>query len=267
MSLLVHYVITTKVHIKVLFKKEKKISITQILLIAIHRFRMSQCVPNCHIDDTQAAAAANTTIRSTAAADIPMYIYIPLLYIVLYTVGRNIITLLFVCRLDYEVAELTWENGQLGLHGLGPPRVTASSTKYSTGAGGTLESIVDQATRLPNPKPTDELVPWFHHRSSRAAMAMDALVPCSNLQEQQSKPGGNGSTRVGSCSDGRTMAGGKRARVAPEWSGSGSQRLTMDTYDVGFTSTSMGSPDNTIDDHDSVCHSRPQASHTYINFF
>ncbi|CAB80763.1 putative transcriptional regulator [Arabidopsis thaliana] len=132
----------------------------------------------------------------------------------------------------YEVAELTWENGQLGLHGLGPPRVTASSTKYSTGAGGTLESIVDQATRLPNPKPTDELVPWFHHRSSRAAMAMDALVPCSNLvHEQQSKPGGVGSTRVGSCSDGRTMGGGKRARVAPEWSGGGSQRLTMDTYD------------------------------------
>ncbi|CAL9232561.1 unnamed protein product [Arabidopsis halleri] len=194
---------------------------------------MSQCVPNCHIDDTTAAAAATTTVRSITAADIPI--------------------------LDYEVAELTWENGQLGLHGLGPPRVTASSTKYSTGAGGTLESIVDQATRLPNPKPTDELVPWFHHRSSRAAMAMDALVPCSNLvQEQQSKPGGVGSTRVGSCSDGRTMAGGKRARVAPEWSGGGSQRLTMDTYDVGFTSTSMGSHDNTIDDHDSVCHSRPQ---------
>ncbi|EOA21218.1 hypothetical protein CARUB_v10001567mg [Capsella rubella] len=89
-------------------------------------------------------------------------------------------------------------------------------------------------------------------------MAMDALVPCSNLQEQQSKHGGVGSTRVGSCSDGRTMAGVKRARVAPEWSGSGSQRLTMDTYDIGLTSTSMGSPDNTIDDHDSVCHSRPQ---------
>ncbi|KAL1213561.1 Transcription factor UNE10 [Cardamine amara subsp. amara] len=191
---------------------------------------MSQCVPNCHIDDTPPAAAAATTtnVRSTSAADIPM--------------------------LDYEVAELTWENGQLGLHGLGPPRVMAPSTKYSTGAGGTLESIVDQATRLPHPKPTDEVVPWFHHRSSRATMAMDALVPCSNLQEQQSNPG----TRVGSCSDGRPMAGWKRARVAPEWSGSGSQRLTMDTYDVGFTSTSMGSPDNTIDDHDSVCHSRPQ---------
>ncbi|CAH2069063.1 unnamed protein product [Thlaspi arvense] len=189
---------------------------------------MSQRVPSCHIDDTPAA-----TVRSTKAADIPM--------------------------LDYEVAELTWENGQLGLHGLGPPRVPAPS-KYSTGAGGTLESIVDQATRFPNPnpkpKPTDELVPWFHHRSSGG---MDALVP-----EQQSQPG----THVGSCSDGHHMAGEKRARVAaPEWSASGSQRLTMDTY--GFTSTSLddnssdgGKPctkATTIDDHDSVCHSRPQA--------
>uniref|UniRef100_A0A1J3HTF9 Transcription factor UNE10 n=1 Tax=Noccaea caerulescens TaxID=107243 RepID=A0A1J3HTF9_NOCCA len=187
---------------------------------------MSQRVPNCHIDDAPAA-----TVRSTTAADIP--------------------------TLDYEVAELTWENGQLGLHGLGPPRVTAPS-KYSTGAGGTLESIVDQATRLP--KPRDELVPWFHHRSSTT---MDALVPCSNPQDQQRV----GSTRVGSCSDGYRMAGGKRARVAPEWSASGSHRLTMDT--CGFTSTSLddnsssgGKPfsktTTTIDDRDSVCHSRSQ---------
>ncbi|KAG2331002.1 hypothetical protein Bca52824_002182 [Brassica carinata] len=184
---------------------------------------MSQRVPNYHIDDTPAA-----TVRSSKAADIP--------------------------TLDYEVAELTWENGQLGLHGLCPPRVPAPS-KYSTGAGGTLESIVDQATRFPNPKPTDELVPSFHHRYSR--VGMDALVP-----EQQSQP----ATGVGSCSDGHPMAGGKRARVAPEWSASGSQRLTIDTY--GFTSTSLddnsssgGKPftkTTNIDDHDSVCHSRPQ---------
>ncbi|XP_013693603.2 transcription factor UNE10-like [Brassica napus] len=184
---------------------------------------MSQRGPNYHIDDTPAA-----TVRSTKAADIPM--------------------------LDYEVAELTWENGQLGLHGLCPPRVPAPS-KYSTGAGGMLESIVDQATRFPNPKPADELVPSFHHRYSR--VGMDALVP-----EQQSQP----ATGVGSCSDGHPMDGGKRARVAPEWSASGSQRLTIDTY--GFTSTSLdvnsssdGKPftkTTNIDDHDSVCHSRPQ---------
>lgn len=174
------------------------------------------------------------------------------------------LSLVCVCRLDYEVAELTWENGQLALHGLGPPRVPAPS-KYSTGAGGTLESIVDQATRLPDPKPkaTDELVPWFHHRSSTA---MDALVPCSDLQE----PARVGSTRVGSCGDGHPVASVKRARVAPEWSASGSQRLTMDTYG-GFTSTSLDDNSSsgvkpctkttTVDDHDSVCHSRPQAIH------
>nr|VDD27621.1 unnamed protein product [Brassica oleracea] len=155
---------------------------------------MSQRVPYCHIDETPAA-----TVGSTKAAYIPM--------------------------LDYEVAELTWENGQLGWNSLGPTQVPASS-KNLRSAGGTLESIVDQATRFPNPKPTDELVPWFHHRSSRAGL--DALVP-----EQQSQP----ATHVGSCSNGHPMAGGKRARVASEWSTGGSQNLTFETY--GFTSTSL----------------------------
>lgn len=108
------------------------------------------------------------------------------------------------------------------------------------------------------------------HRSITAIpVGMDALVP-----EQQSQP----ATGVGSCSDGHPMDGGKRARVAPEWSASGSQRLTIDTY--GFTSTSLddnsssgGKPfpkTTNIDDHDSVCHSRPQAisfSFYYYNLF
>ncbi|XP_056850061.1 transcription factor UNE10-like isoform X2 [Raphanus sativus] len=184
---------------------------------------MSQRVPYCHIDETPAA-----TVRSTKAADIPM--------------------------LNYEVAELTWENGQLGLHSLGPTPVPAPS-KYFTGAGGTLESIVDQATRFPNPKPTDELVPWFHPRSSTAGL--DALVP-----EQQSHP----PTHVDSCSNGHPMAGVKRARVASGWSTGGSQNLTFETY--GFTSTSLddnsssgGKPctkTSNIYGHDSVCHSRRQ---------
>ncbi|KAG5381369.1 hypothetical protein IGI04_032839 [Brassica rapa subsp. trilocularis] len=190
---------------------------------------MSQRVPYCHIDDSPAA-----TVGSTKAAYIPM--------------------------LNYEVAELTWENGQLGLNSLGPTQVPAPS-KNLRGAGGTLESIVDQATRFPNPKPTDELVPWFHHRSSRAGL--DALVP-----EQQSQP----DTHVDSCSNGHPMAGGKRARVASEWSTGGSQNLTFETY--GFTSTSLddnsssgGKPctkTTTIYDHDSVCHSRRQAIPYFI---
>ena len=78
------------------------------------------------------------------------------------------------------------------------------------------------------------------------------------------------------------------AVAAPEWSsrdqsvsgsatcGRDSQHVTLDTCErdlgVGFTSTSLGSMENTSpgkpctkatttgDDHDSVCHSRPQAS-------
>nr|CAA8287666.1 Unknown [Brassica napus]CAA8392278.1 Unknown [Brassica napus]CAA8403937.1 Unknown [Brassica napus] len=139
---------------------------------------MSQRVPNYHIDDTPAPA----TVRSTNAADIPM--------------------------LDYGVAELTWENGQLGLHGLCPPRWTK-------------------------------------------LLASLTLSPPMSSQP---------ATGVGSCSDGHPMNGGKRSRVAPEWSASGSQRLTIDTY--GFTSTSLddnsssgGKPftkTTNIDDHDSV---------------
>lgn len=226
------------------------------------------------------------------------------------------------------MAELTWENGQLAMHGLGPPRVP---TKYPNWdkprAGGTLESIVN--TYLPQGKSGsgDELVPWFdRHRpassSASATMTMDALVPCSTTSG-----GGGGagqgtastwthvmdglgkhvvgcSTRVGSCSGAKTCDDEvllKRARVArkqvatQEWScgrdnnsvdgsatcGRESWQLTLDTCDRelgtmgGFTTTSMGSLENTTssalqstkatttattDDHDSVGHSKFQAT-------
>ncbi|KAJ4727195.1 Transcription factor like [Melia azedarach] len=265
---------------------------------------MSQCVPSWDLDDnpTYRRNSLRSRSNSTAAPDVPM--------------------------LDYEVAELTWENGQLAMHGLGPPRVpskpeaSTSPTKYTwekPRASGTLESIVNQATSFPQRKPpfdshsTDELAPWFNQQRAAAAasatMTMDALVPCSNRSEDRTTHGmdpvpGLGavgkcvvdcSTRAGSCSgpvatqEEELLLTGKRARVArvpvaPEWSSrdqsvSGSatferesQHMTRDTYDmemgVGFTSTSMGSPENTssakhgtkattADDHDSVCHSRP----------
>ncbi|KAL9685236.1 hypothetical protein QQ045_022684 [Rhodiola kirilowii] len=94
--------------------------------------------------------------------------------------------------LDYEVAELTWENGQLALHGLGQPRTSASWQDKQPGSSGTLESIVNQATCFFNPSfnekplpcfpPRDEFVPWFNHQAAAASatMTMDALVPlCS----------------------------------------------------------------------------------------
>ncbi|CAK7347846.1 unnamed protein product [Dovyalis caffra] len=197
-----------------------------------------QCVPSWELDDNR-ATAPKLSLRShsnSSASDMPM--------------------------LDYEVAELTWENGQLAMHGLGPPRVPAKpiastpTSKYTWDkprASGTLESIVNQATCVPqcNKQPFDstagsdnDLVPWFnrHKASASATMTMDALVPCSNQSDQDrtkhvidSSPAGLGtclvgcSTRVGSCSaptatqDEEGFLTGKRAtvarvRVPPEWS-------------------------------------------------
>lgn len=49
-------------------------------------------------------------------------------------------------RSNYEVAELTWENGQLSMHGL-RGLIPTTPTKPTWGrAGDTLESIVHQAT-------------------------------------------------------------------------------------------------------------------------
>jgi hypothetical protein len=244
--------------------------------------------------------------------------------------------LFYECRLDYDVAELTWENGQISMHGLGLPKVPVKppSTTAATNpsketwekparTSGTLESIVNQATSFPHRGKSpflvgggvygNMLVPWLDpHRAAAIAAAtngltVDALVPCSNTtKEQRSQTmdpiprGGVGScmvggpTPVGSCSavvaatheEGGLLTAAKRVRVA-HVAGSGrdqsmsnsatlgrqSQKVTLDTYDMefgktGFTSTSIASMDNTssekqctrtntVDDHDSVCHSRP----------
>ncbi|XVF73464.1 hypothetical protein PTKIN_Ptkin12aG0203300 [Pterospermum kingtungense] len=171
---------------------------------------MNQCVPSLDLGDNP--ATARHSLRSNSNSTAP---YVPIL--------------------DYAVAELTWENGQLAMHGLGPSRVpvkplnSSSPSKYSWDkprANGTLESIVNQATSFPYRKACvdgggDELVPWLDKNrvitaaaAAAATVTMDALVPCSNRSEDQtthvmeSIPGGLGgttcvvgcSTRVGSCS-------------------------------------------------------------------
>ncbi|GMI66940.1 unfertilized embryo sac 10, PHYTOCHROME INTERACTING FACTOR 8 [Hibiscus trionum] len=262
---------------------------------------MSQCVPSWDLDDNH--AAARHSLRSDSNSTAPD-----------------------AHTSDYEVAELTWENGQLAMHGLGLARVPAKPfiSKYNTWdkprGNGTLESIVNQATRVPYlkvplPGGGDEIAPCLDQRKAAA----DALVPCSkrtpgdhrttHVVESNSIPGLGGSllvgssTRVGSCSvpagaqDDDALVTEKRTRAAAaarvpvtsDWSGKeqsasasatfgrDSQYVTFDTYEkdlgVGFTSTSLGSPENTsstkpctratattttADDHDSVCHSRPQ---------
>ncbi|KAK4849469.1 hypothetical protein QYF36_025164 [Acer negundo] len=293
---------------------------------------MSQCVPSWDLDNNHNNnnRLSHRSRSNLTSPDVPM--------------------------LDYhEVAELTWENGQIAMHSLaGSPRVPAktavaaaaatnSATKYTwekPRASGTLESIVNQATSLPNCNSKldggggggcggggggNELAPWYHQQRAAAAaaaaatatvtMAMDALVPCSNRTSKGTPAhmidtvmcrgiggGGDGrtcvvdcSTLVGSCSGPpdatkEVNVFGKRARaaratVAPECSGGGGGggdqsvsgsgsatcERTHDTYNndmadlvgVGFTSTSMGSPENTssakpctkatttADDHDS----------------
>ncbi|KAI8024160.1 Transcription factor UNE10 [Camellia lanceoleosa] len=234
---------------------------------------MSQCVPSWDMDENHTPPTLTLRAHSNSNSSCPD---VPLL--------------------DYEVTELTWKNGQLAMHGLGPPRVPnkqpLAAAKYpweKPRAGGTLESIVDQATTtcFPHPKTTaaaSDLVPWFDHRAASAsssaataAVTMDALVPCSTAgaaQEGISTCVIGRSTRVGSCSEVEEEEKKKRARVAhvQEWSSrdnSDRRQLAIDTCERelgvrGLTSTSM---ENTSsgkhwtkvtagDDHDSVSHSR-----------
>ena len=251
-----------------------------------------------------------------------------------YTFCKLIIDAINLCRLDYEVAELTWKNGRPALLPLLLPSTTVkpipstpSLTKYNTWdkprASGTLESIVNQATLIPHhhhrnynsnnhgqkPRSFDggggnDMVPWFHHRAAvatattSATMTRDALVPCSNhTDDQTTTHGGLGTLTHDQDKNVIIKRANKEARVAvpaaaaaaaPEWSsrdqsvsgsatcGRDSQHVTLDTCErdlgVGFTSTSLCSMENTSpgkpftkatptgDDHDSVCHSRPQAS-------
>ncbi|KAK4798478.1 hypothetical protein SAY86_030804 [Trapa natans] len=142
---------------------------------------MSQCVPDWDVDEnpipTRLSGRSNS---SSIPSDVPV--------------------------LDYEVAELTWENGQLAMHGLGQPRVylkpqpqsqpqpqalaaALPNSKYtwdklprgpvagtgtSTGTG-TLESIVHQAAntlpqrKQPLPPAFENLVPWFDRPAGQHA--------------------------------------------------------------------------------------------------
>ncbi|KAL2460853.1 Transcription factor UNE10 [Abeliophyllum distichum] len=149
--------------------------------------------------------------------------------------------------LDYDLAELTWENGQLTMHGLVPPRMSitnSSPTKYTWDkplAGGTLESIVNQATSLPDRKSTGDgggISGDHHHRSlvnhsasasftdfldrslvnqSASASVTDFLVPCSNISRNNNQEPaatqvresvtGIGTCVVESCSGAATLDG------------------------------------------------------------
>ncbi|KAL8128493.1 hypothetical protein V2J09_017648 [Rumex salicifolius] len=191
---------------------------------------MSQCVPNWELDDSVLRPGHPAASASTSTSDVPM--------------------------LDYEMAELTWENGQLSMHGLGLRRVSSTNKcawERPRAASGTLESIV---------------APCFGGGKAIA----DALVPCE--EERRRRPE---HTAVDSCSGAKGGEEGsvpKKARsaprVVPEGSVSGTVGLTdswhvptVDTCEKGNTLSSSGRPGSTAnDEHDSVCHSRPPQSET-----
>lgn len=116
------------------------------------------------------------------------------------------------------MAELTWENGQLVMHGFGFPRTHSKPSSSSPiksdwenpRVGGTLECIVDQATCPPPPDAgADDHFTWFHHHCTPADTAIDVLVPCStrptdagaakNSSRVPGPPLVASSTMVGSC--------------------------------------------------------------------
>lgn len=185
-------------------------------------------------------------------------------------------------RFDYKVAELTWENGQLAIQGLGPPRPSSSPkhTWEKPRAGGTLESIVDHATCLPPHKGDDGLLPpWFKLNRHPSATANDALVPCSKPTHSVDD---DDDTRVPdphptlgafrTCDRREGSAARKRRRVAVGDEGSASRHVRKETCETDLEAsfgshepTSLGKTlssrtrTTTRDDRDSICHSTPQA--------
>ncbi|KAJ6805870.1 transcription factor UNE10 isoform X2 [Iris pallida] len=167
---------------------------------------------------------------------------------------------------EYEVTELTWENGQLSAHGLGHPRrVNKPTPKYPSSE--TLEAIVNQA-KLLLPSPPS----WQIARSTKH----DVLVEVPRTAT---------ASAIESCNG---KAGRKRARPAMEGAGGGSGSLdstrvteTFGTsYDFVGGGGGTGSPDtentsfggggagscrrlNAADELDSACHSQRSPSQTY----
>ncbi|KAL8555929.1 hypothetical protein ACS0TY_003662 [Phlomoides rotata] len=226
---------------------------------------MNQCVPSWDLEDNPLGLTASTYSNSVAPDSL---------------------------SLDYEVAELTWENGQLAMHGLAPSRVglkaaapggaSSPAAWDKPHAGGTLESIVNQATRDLHPKSAapggvgtkvHELAPWFDYRRAFVSPAnmttMDALVPINSIRRNDHQPEnsthvlesapGVGTCMVGSCS----VEGGRLARVgscgcrnnasvseSATCGGDSRTQMTLDSSERefgggGLTSTSLWSPENT----------------------
>ncbi|CAL9108602.1 unnamed protein product [Musa textilis] len=145
--------------------------------------------------------------------------------------------------MGYEVAELAWENGQLALHGLVPPRTGAkpgadaacSKHHLHHHHSGTLESVVNQATGSAARSPV--LEDWLRRSAS---VAVDALVPCQDdvasnrIADPDAPPVCKRARIVGVCSSQGSAVGSRPNRV------DSTTFVTLDTWredDVGLTAT------------------------------
>ncbi|KAK9056273.1 hypothetical protein SSX86_027363 [Deinandra increscens subsp. villosa] len=170
-----------------------------------------------------------------------------------------------IFKLDYEVAELTWENGQLTLHELGTRRVPTKSQPTTSWdqprTAETLEALVSQAThQLP-----DVAVGVAGLNESAAMATSDALVPASSKNRngqapQRSAKSAGCSTRVASCSgypsafmDPTVARGGGGVTVEAVAAGDlGGQRLTSTSTENTSSGRDYSNADN------QACHRRTQ---------
>ncbi|KAH7687652.1 Transcriptional repressors of the hairy/E(spl) family (contains HLH) domain-containing protein [Dioscorea alata] len=178
---------------------------------------------------------------------------------------------------EYEVAELTWENGNVAMHGLGHPRISKPIAKYPSTTGSTvgwdkqhqsgmLESIVDQATnnqiQVSSPG-HPSFMSWLGGAHPHvAASGVDALVPNSNSfghraveasDQVPNLPSVDGSSAGGGGRGRKRTRGGEGVWGCPSQGSVAPTVMTLDDTcefyggeDVGFTTTS--SPDGEADD-------------------
>ncbi|XP_042419534.1 transcription factor UNE10-like [Zingiber officinale] len=127
---------------------------------------MSQCVPSWEVDDPPPPPPS--ALHSACVGDAGLC-------------GGEL-------GMDYEIAELTWKNSQLELHGLVPPRRSpvasaAGSAEWSKNhRSGTLESVVNQSAAGGGGRrelASHELADWYGGEPRHPpGAAVDAIVPC-----------------------------------------------------------------------------------------
>ncbi|XP_042431388.1 transcription factor UNE10-like isoform X1 [Zingiber officinale] len=127
---------------------------------------MSQCVPSWEVDDPPPPPPS--ALHSACVGDAGLC-------------GGEL-------GMDYEIAELTWKNSQLELHGLVPPRrspvaAAAGSAEWSKNhRSGTLESVVNQSAAGGGGRrelASHELADWYGGEPRHPpGAAVDAIVPC-----------------------------------------------------------------------------------------